>query len=78
MATVAPPTEHVAHIGETAGVVWATLNDLGPTSMTKLAKLIDAPPNVVQQAIGWLAREDKVEIEQQGRTRMICLKDELG
>jgi len=42
-------------------------------SLAKLCKEVDAPRDVVMQAIGWLAREDKVEIEETGRGRFVCL-----
>ena len=74
MATSTMNTSSCTHqIGETAGLVWATLDELGPMSVSKLAQLIDAPRDVVHQAIGWLAREAKLTIEQQGRARVISL-----
>ena len=62
-------------IGEAAGQVWHTLSESGPISITKLAKAVDAPRDVVMQAIGWLAREGKIEIDEQGRSRTVCLRD---
>jgi hypothetical protein len=64
----------VDQIGETAGQVWRCLSDNGPVSLAKLTKQVDAPRDLVMQAIGWLAREDKVEIEERNKTRLICLK----
>jgi DNA-binding GntR family transcriptional regulator len=63
-----------AQIGETAGVVWHTLDENGPLSLAKLAKQVDAPRDVVMQAIGWLAREGKIDIEETGRTRVVSLR----
>jgi hypothetical protein len=37
-------------------------------------KEIDAPRDVVMQALGWLAREEKLDIEEDGRTRTVSLK----
>ena len=73
MAT-APPISHVAHIGETAGVVWSVLSENGPLSMAKLVKAVGVPRDVVMQALGWLAREDKIWIEEDGRTRVVSLR----
>lgn len=73
MATVTS-VPFIEVIGETAGLVWQVLNDKGPLSLTKLAKEIDAPRDVVMQAIGWLARESKIEIEERNRTRVISLR----
>jgi len=73
MAT-APPISQVAHIGETAGVVWTILNENGPLSMAKLVKKVGGPRDVVMQALGWLAREDKISIEEDGRIRIVSLR----
>jgi len=54
-------------IGDTAGLVWHHLNENGPRTLAQLAKDIDAPRDVIMQAIGWLAREDKVTIEEEAR-----------
>jgi hypothetical protein len=56
-------------IGDTAGVIWHDLNENGPRSLTQLAKEIDAPRDVIMQALGWLAREDKLMIEEDARGR---------
>jgi hypothetical protein len=61
-------------IGQTAGLVWRTLSEQGPQSLAKLVKSIDAPRDLAMQAVGWLAREDKVWIEDSKRGRMIGLR----
>jgi hypothetical protein len=63
----------IAQIGETAGEVWRALSEKGPLTTSRLVKEIDAPRDVVMQAIGWLAREDKIDIEE-GRTRTVTLR----
>jgi hypothetical protein len=73
MAT-ATPQQAIELIGETAGQVWHCLAENGPMSLAKLTKSIDAPRDVVMQAVGWLARENKVHIEEKNRSRVICLK----
>ena len=35
----------------------------------------DAPRDVVMQGLGWLAREDKVNIEEEARSRVVSLKE---
>ncbi len=60
-------------IGDTAGLVWNCLNQNGPRTLTQLAKDIDAPRDVVMQAIGWLAREDKLSIEEEGRNKKVVV-----
>ncbi len=53
--------------------MWKTLAVQGPTSLTKLIKETGAPRDTVLQALGWLAREDKIEVED-GRTKKFSLK----
>jgi hypothetical protein len=76
MAT-ATTTNGISQIGETAGLVWHALNDQGPLSLAKLAKVVDAPRDMILQAIGWLAREDKIDIEETGRGRIISLRSSV-
>lgn len=70
----ATSTRCTEQIGETAGRIWHYLNDHGPTSLTRLMKEVDAPRDLLMQGVGWLAREDKVEIEEKNRARTIRLK----
>jgi hypothetical protein len=64
----------VLQIGDTAGLVWKQLSESGPVSMAKLVKAVGEPRDTVMQALGWLAREDKLHIEEEGRSRIISLK----
>ncbi len=73
MATAAPPTQQAGQIGATAGAVWKILEENGARSMTALVKEAGEPRDTVMQAIGWLAREDKIQIETEGRTRIVSL-----
>ena len=61
-------------IGETAGLVWSTLSAKGPLSLAALKKQVKAPGDSVLMAIGWLAREDKLALQQKGRVQVLCLK----
>lgn len=61
-------------IGDTAGLVWHYLNENGPRTLTQLAKDIDAPRDVIMQAVGWLAREDKLAIEEDARKKLVVLR----
>ncbi|HHK42696.1 MAG TPA: hypothetical protein ENJ50_09790 [Planctomycetaceae bacterium] len=61
-------------IGETAGKVWHVLKDGDKMSMTRLIRSVDAPRDLVLQAIGWLAREEKIEIEQSSKGRYVWLR----
>jgi len=64
----------IARIGKAAGTVWTVLAAEGPLSMTRLVKATGEPHDVAMQALGWLAREDKILIEEKGRSRFVSLK----
>ncbi|HVU85925.1 MAG TPA: winged helix-turn-helix domain-containing protein [Pirellulales bacterium] len=64
----------ITQIGETAGAIWRALSDKGPQTIARLIKEIDAPRDVVMQAIGWLAREHKIAIDDEGRSRTVSLR----
>jgi len=74
MSTAAPPVPHVVNIGETAGIAWGVLAEDGPMSMAKLVQAVGGPRDIVMQALGWLAREDKIWIEEEGRSRIVSLR----
>jgi hypothetical protein len=72
-----PPTPScVEQIGQTAGDVWKSLNKHGPMSLAKLVERVGGNRDVVMQAIGWLAREDKLDVSETKRGRIIALKTE--
>ena len=64
----------VDQIGEAAGLVWQALQNEGPLSLAKLVKSVDQPRDLVMQAIGWLAREDKLDIDENARGKAISLR----
>lgn len=49
-------------IGLTAGDVWHLLNQSGPQTLSQLKKGLNGGAELLPFAIGWLAREDKVEL----------------
>ena len=49
-------------IGETAGLVWQALAQRGPTTFATLIDVIGVTESLFYMAVGWLAREDKLEI----------------
>jgi hypothetical protein len=67
----------VQQIGETAGAVWHALNDSGPLSLAKLVERVGGNRDVVMQAVGWLAREGKIDIAETKRGRVVSLKEEI-
>ncbi len=80
MATPAATSDSTAsissleRIGKTAGDIWNYLNTSGPQSITKLINALDAPRDTILQALGWLAREDKIQIDDDSRSRVVSLK----
>jgi Winged helix-turn-helix domain (DUF2582) len=79
-ATSAPSAARVAgamsgvEIGHVAGEVWGVLSRNGGATLAALKKEIDAPGDVVVAAIGWLAREDKLEFSTSGRSVKLSLR----
>lgn len=61
-------------IGEAAGKIWEFLDENGPSSPSKISKETGVAKNDLQRAIGWLAREEKIEIELNGRVETLSLK----
>ena len=64
----------IARIGETAGMMWQYLEQNGSASVTGLAQELGVPRDLAMQAIGWLAREEKIDITEAGRTKTVSLK----
>lgn len=61
-------------IGATAGQIWSALADHGGQSLAGLKKSVDSPDDQVLLALGWLAREDKLAFETNGRTVTVSLR----
>ena len=61
-------------IGETAGKVWNFLDQKGEANLNQIRKGTKGNSNMILQAIGWLAREDKLDIKAKGRNVTYCLK----
>jgi len=64
---------YVKAIGDAAGAVWKLLGSKGRVALTTLPKLLDQDGALVQQGVGWLAREHKVEFEKDGRALYVKL-----
>jgi len=54
--------------------VWKLLNEKGEANLTQIKKGLRADANLILQAIGWLAREEKLRIEKKGRYITYSLK----
>ena len=62
-------------VGTAAGSIWRYLNVKGPTAVAKVIKELPEDKKTLQRSIGWLAQEDKITLETQGRVETIALKD---
>ncbi len=63
----------VSSIGIVSGIVWEYLKENGSVTLSKLARDVDAPRDLVMQGVGWLAREGKVEFHEGTRSKLISL-----
>lgn len=62
-------------IGEMAGKVWNHLHKNGETTVAKLKTQLKADAFTINAALGWLAREDKVELSKAGNSVKATLKE---
>jgi hypothetical protein len=62
-------------IGETAGLVWDFLRSNGESTLSTLEKKVEAPKSMVSMAVGWLAREGKIDVKDEKRSARISLKE---
>ena len=62
-------------IGETTGLVWNFLRLNGESNLSALAKGVEAPKLMVSMAVGWLAREGKLELKHVKRAIRVSLRD---
>ena len=61
-------------VGDMAGKVWQMLNDNGPQTLAQVKKKLDGKSDVLTFAVGWLAREGKIEITQEKKSLRLELK----
>ena len=50
------------YFGTKAGTVWSTLNLRGPLNISQLKRYTKLSDSELYAALGWLARENKIEI----------------
>lgn len=64
---------------ETAGKTWRFLGQNGETNVSQLPRLLRENNTVVLQALGWLAREDKINYTIRSRRTFVSLVErEVG
>lgn len=64
----------IQKVGETAGLIWQAIDSQGSLKTTALKKLLKTNDMILHMALGWLAREDKIEMTASGRTFLVQLK----
>jgi hypothetical protein len=50
------------------------LNDFGPQTLAQLKKRVNGSSELLGFALGWLAREDKIEISEEKKNFKVALK----
>ena len=58
---------------EVVGKTWRFLGQNGQTNVSQLAKSLKEKDELVFQALGWLAREDKIEYTVKNRRTFVSL-----
>lgn len=66
--------ELLDQIGVSAGEIYNYLNTNGESTFSKMKKELDLKGNFADLGLGWLAREDKVEISKKGTSVSVRLK----
>ena len=61
-------------IGHTAGSVWVALHESGPLTIAALKKATSGSTDATLMAIGWLAREGKLEFTISGKSVKVTLR----
>jgi hypothetical protein len=62
-------------IGKSAGLAWKILKDKGEIDMARLPRMMNEKTIIVYQALGWLAREDKVQYRVKSGKTLISLTE---
>jgi hypothetical protein len=61
-------------IGFSAGEIYEYLHNNGTTTFAKMKKDLDLKGNFADLGLGWLARENKVDIQQKGPAVKVSLR----
>jgi Mn-dependent DtxR family transcriptional regulator len=62
-------------IGEAAGRIWETLEAKSEVSIAQLPKSLKMKTDIAYQALGWLAREDKIDYHDRGGKVYVSLSE---
>lgn len=70
----AKPSLDEESIGYAAGEVWNILHAGGPQTIAAIKKVATVSGDAVVMAIGWLAREGKLQFDASGRSVKVSLR----
>jgi len=65
-------------IGEMAAKVWKTLGEKEDVEISKLPQILKEKGEIVYQALGWLAREDKINYHSKEKKTFVSLSYDEG
>ena len=71
---VSEKVETIDQVGATAGQVWHILKEHGPQTVVQLKKRLNGSADLLGFALGWLAREDKIDISLEKKNFKATLK----
>jgi hypothetical protein len=63
-----------AQIGDAAGVIWRYLDEHVEASLSELKKATKLSEQLLLMGLGWLAREEKVDVVQDKKGLKVSLK----
>ncbi len=63
-------------IGEMAGSIWRILGEKENLDILKLPQILKEKGEIVYQALGWLAKEGKVDFHTKGGKTFVSLSSE--
>ncbi len=62
-------------IGSVAGDIWHILRERDEILVSEIPKILNERSMIVHQALGWLAREDKLEFRTKGQKTYVSLSE---
>ena len=62
------------HIGEAAGKIWALLSESGPLTIAQMRRKLNESSDLLNLALGWLAREYKVIVTRERTSLRVQLR----
>jgi hypothetical protein len=62
-------------IGYVAGDIWHILKEREEVPTSQLPRILNERSVIVNQALGWLAREDKIDFRSEGAKTFVSLSD---